>query len=1273
MVDYISRFQGIINQVDEMTAKDQVHAFIRGLAPKTRAEVGYRHPETLDEAITIATHYNTHHFIPGSHDQTRPSSHRSHFSRPQEHNDPMDINLAGDHPKKPYERRPMKLSEIECLYCHAKGHKSNQCEKRMNDEKAGSKSNSLYVAQSTNRSLMVVPGTLGGSDVQYVLDTGASTSVLSKRMAERLGIPIQPCETQIYTADGVVCRPLGKTGPLNVTVQNMACGIQFTVMNLDRHDALLGLDWLDATKATVNTSQRLLHFPATTICVKEPGTTSQYVGENPLKDYMDDYAVFLAEIEDEDITEDCWPDKVALSHETQGDLTIQEQRIVERLLKDNQESFSTGLMDLGTCNISKHTIQTTSDLPIFTYPYRKSYKERELIRDEVQKMLEAGIIRHSRSPWSSPVVLVPKKDRSVRFCIDYRRLNVVTVVDPFPIRRMDDILDRLQGSSIFSTLDLKSGYWQITMHEDSIAKTAFSTPDGHYEFLKLPFGIRNAPSDFCRIMQQVLGHLTFVEVYLDDITVHSSSFEEHMKHLSEVFTCLRQAGLKVNPEKCVFAKRSIKLLGHIVSGTGIEMDPAKVETVKNMKPPSNLKETQIFLGLTGYYRKFVLEYSKIAAPLFNLLKDSTTWNWSAECQQAFEYLKERLITQPILMLPDLQRPFVLFTDASGVSVGAILSQIDKDGKERVCCYASRILKGAEQHYGITEKECLAVVWAVKEFRTYLYGTSFQVITDHAALKWLMDIKDPTGRLARWAIYLQAFEFEIIHRKGTLHQNVDALSRPVLLAMEDADATYKQLDFWEDDNLLHFLQHGKHHNGLGKRHVKRISTVATHLKWEDDQLWYRKDVDDDNYLRVPGLEERLTLTTKAHLLGHFKQESTLKRLQERYYWPGMVKMVDSVIAQCTPCIRHQAPELKQHPAKSLTVSGIFDRIGIDLVLGLPECPRGYKGILVITEYLSKFPMAYPVKTKQASEVAQHLFDYISLFGPPKVILSDQGTEFVNETVNKLSELTGIERKVTSSYRPQTNGLTERFNKTLVESLRRHAEMEPSQWDLWIPYILFAYRTRINSSTGHSPFTMLYGRQPNYFEEWTGTDDMDEVEQLMLRTDEIRELFEVTHPTAMEKLSKTQAAQRLNTNRRNKTRLELEQLPIGSVVYVRDPTNLSKLQRRNTGPYKVIEVTALGNYWLEHCDGGTKLKKSYPRDRLQLVAAEHGEDVFEVNKILDHRTVDGKLEYQVSWKGYSDKHDSWIPEAYFDGIEVIEEYWNMKTRPAAEDVATSGGDL
>jgi hypothetical protein len=390
---------------------------------------------------------------------------------------------------------------------------------------------------------------------------------------------------------------------------------------------------------------------------------------------------------------------------------------LQQFLADNDHMFSKGMDDLGKTTIDQHQIITENVPPIHQKAYRMSPAEHEFIQQELHLMLENGLISPSKSPWSSPVVLVKKKNGKLRLCIDYRKLNKITKRDVYPLPRIDEILDTLKGAKWFSTLDLASGYWQVEMKPEDREKTAFITKYGLFEFNVMPFGLTNASATFQRVMDKIFADLKnkFILVYLDDITIYSKTFEEHLEHLKEVFKRLQNAGLKLGKDKCCFGKQQLAFLGHIISEKGILPDPSKIDKVQNYPAPTNLTELRGFIGLASYYRRFILNFSRIVEPLNKLLKKDTPFIWSETCQQAMDILKEKLTTAPILQYPDFEKLFTLFTDAFYQDLGAILAQKDSNNNEYVVAYASRALNSAEINYSPTEIECLAAVWGMEYF------------------------------------------------------------------------------------------------------------------------------------------------------------------------------------------------------------------------------------------------------------------------------------------------------------------------------------------------------------------------------------------------------------------------------------------------------------------------------------------------------------------------------------------------------------------------------
>ena len=451
-----------------------------------------------------------------------------------------------------------------------------------------------------------------------------------------------------------------------------------------------------------------------------------------------------------------------------------------RGLDDLLEQFSDVLQSSpGRTNLAEHTIQTGTAHPVRLPPYRVPHSYRAEVERQVGEMLQDGVIEPSTSEWAAPIVLVKKKDGTLRFCVDYRKLNAQSNVDPYPMPRVDELVDRLGSARYLTTLDLAKGYWQVPMAEDSREKTAFITPQGLFQFTVMPFGLQGAPATFQRMMDRLVASMAaFCAAYLDDLVIFSNSWEEHLSHIDHVLTALRGAGLTAKPSKCQFGMNQCVYLGHVVGNGQVQPEISKVEAVQRWPVPTTKKQVRAFLGLTGYYRKFIPHYATVAAPLTDLTKKFAPNNvtWSNACDQAFLTLKSLLCSSPVLFSPDQAKEFILQTDASDRGVGAVLTQREDNGEEHPVAYFSRKFLPREERYSTVEKECLAIKLGIQAFRVYLLGRPFRVQTDHQCLVWLDRLKDSNTRLARWSLALQPYQFTVTYRPGSANNNADALSR-----------------------------------------------------------------------------------------------------------------------------------------------------------------------------------------------------------------------------------------------------------------------------------------------------------------------------------------------------------------------------------------------------------------------------------------------------------------------------------------------------------------
>ena len=584
-------------------------------------------------------------------------------------------------------------------------------------------------------------------------------------------------------------------------------------------------------------------------------------------------------------------------------------------------------------------------------------------------------------------------------------------------------------------------------------------------------------------------------VYLDDVLVIGRTFQEHLDNLREVLERLRYAGLRLKPKKCHFAQPQVVYLGFVISHSGISADAKKVDAVKGFPVPKDVKQLRSFLGLASYYRRFVLGFLKIASPLFVLTKKDVPYVWSDECQQAFNELKARLTEAPVLVYPDFAERFILETDASGLGLGAVLSQKQPDGKVAPIAYASRTLQAHEKNYGISELEALAVVWATKHFRTCLYGHSCDVITDHEALQALLNTPHPSGKLARWGLALQELDLRINYRPGRLNNCADALSRAPLEAENDAkeeemmiaaieasqspakdgDLAEKQRKDPKLNPIILYLKDGI--LPQAEKDAKEIILNKGQYVLVDDILYH---VAGDGTLRiVPPGEDRERLIQEAHggkLAGHLRDAKIYGQLSKSYWWPGMRKEVTHLCQSCETCASCNVGKPIKPYLTPIPVAGAFDRVGVD-VIKFPCSSQGKRYAIVFIDYLTKWPEVFATSDQTSVTIAQLLVEHvISRHGVPAELLSDRGTAFLSRLMLDVYKLMGIHKSNTTAYHPQTDGLVERFHRTLTDMLAKSVQQGGKDWDLRLPYVLFAYRASPQTSTGESPFYLLYGRDP-----------------------------------------------------------------------------------------------------------------------------------------------------------------------------------------------------
>jgi len=693
--------------------------------------------------------------------------------------------------------------------------------------------------------------------------------------------------------------------------------------------------------------------------------------------------------------------------------------------------------------------------------------ENAEIKKQVQELLEKGFIKPSTSPCGSPIVLVRKKDGSWRMCIDYRALHKITIKNRYPLPRIDEILDQLKEAIYFMKLDLHSGYHQVKVAEQDAWKTAFKTKQGLYEWLVMPFGLTNAPATFMRLMNDVLRPFLddFIIVYLDDILIFSKTWEEHLKHVKQTLDVLKREKMYVI-SKCEFGKTSLNYLGHIVGGGELKIDPSKVAIIVNWPKPKFATEVRSFLGSAQLWRKFISNFSSIAAPLHALTGLNKMFQWGGKHQKAFDTLKEKISTAPIPALPDLQRPFEIQTDANDYAMGAVLTQHGKP-----ICYHSETFNPAVVNYPTYDKELYALIQSVKKWKHYLMGKEIVIHTNHQPLQYLhFQTKLQQSRHYRWMSFLQQFHIVIRYKKGIHNKVVDMLSRPIINA-----STILKHNF-----VLHESYIEQYAQDIDFKDVyatlsqgKKIEELDYHVK---GRLLYHC-----GKLCIPQAE-RVKIIREAHtslISGHFGVSKTVAQLQRFCYWPKMNEIVSRYVRGCTICAKSKPSNRKLGLYTPLPVpSHPWESISMDFVGGLPKSRKGHDYQYVVVDRFSKMCIFIPCnKHIIAEQTTKLFFEHVWVhFGLPTSIVFDRDTRFVGKFWSSLWELMDTQLKKNTAFYPQTDGQTEVVNRTVIHLLRGYCSKHPKIWDEHLCYVQHAYNRAKHSSTQRSPFETCFGFIP-----------------------------------------------------------------------------------------------------------------------------------------------------------------------------------------------------
>lgn len=714
-------------------------------------------------------------------------------------------------------------------------------------------------------------------------------------------------------------------------------------------------------------------------------------------------------------------------------------------------------------------------MPVNVRPYRYTSAQKNEIETQVEEMLSKGIIQPSSSPFSSPVLLVKKKDGSWRFCVDYRHLNAITVKNKYPLPIIDELLDELAGAQWFTKLDLRASYHQIRMKVEDEHKTTFKTHHGHFEFRVIPFGLTSAPATFQGVMNSILSPLLrkCVLVFVDDILIYSKTLQEHVQHLQQVFHILSKHQLQVKRSKCSFAQQRLAYLGHIITPNGVSTDDDKIQVVQHWPTPKSVKELRSFLGLAGYYRKFVRHYGIISKPLTNLLRKGQLYLWNSDTEQAFQTLKHALVTAPVLAMPNFDETFVVESDASDKGIGAVLIQ-----KGHPIAFLSRALGPRLQGLSTYEKESLAIMLAVEHWRPYLQHAEFFIRTDHRSLSFLDDQRLTAPWQHKALTKLLGLRYKIIYKKGCDNGVADALSRHPLPDSLELSALSVVIPDWIQEVVAGYASDP---DACSKVQTLCISAGAIPNFTLKDGVLYFKDRMWIGHNKAVQQKIIANLHTAA-IGGHSVINVTYQRIKQLFAWPRLRATVTEFVSACSVCQQAKSEHVK-YPGLLQTLpvpEHSWQMVSLDFIEGLPRS-ASFNCILVVVDKFSKYahfvPLAHPFT---ALDVAEAYMQFIHrLHGLPQSLISDRDRIFTSTLWTTLFRLAGTQLRMSSSYHPQTDGQTERVNQCLETFLRCFVHACPTQWSRWLALAEYWYNTSFHSSLGTTPFEVIYGHKPRYF--------------------------------------------------------------------------------------------------------------------------------------------------------------------------------------------------
>lgn len=1082
--EYVNQFAELIDQLAAYeSTPDVLHyvtRFIEGLKPAVRLLVAVQLPQDLETAYNIAlvqgevgdglTTLNASVSVP-RRTTASPHFHPGHSDdrRSVESVKPVDSVKSSE--DKLIALRNYRRAKGLCFTCGEKYSRDHKCQStvqlhvvqemvdffmstgdissppsEVSDDMELMQLAANNDADTAPECSIILTCSVQGKTAVFLLDSGSNNSFLSSRLANQMqGKLSLPTPRRVKVAGGGIFLCTQFIPQCQWTCGQTTFCSSFKVLPLQGYDGIVGMDWLSThSPQLVDWQQKWLAFPyqGKWVCLH---------GNVP-----SEFACAVIEVH-----------MLSNNATEHGAFPPEIQKILDTFVTVFSEP--SGLPPKREVTHSIPLVEGAR--PVQIRPYRFAPALKDEIEHQIADMLQSGVIRPSNSNFASPLIMVKKKDDTWRPCVDYRHLNALTIKSKYPLPVIDELLDELHGACYFSKLDLRAGYHQIHLTEGDEYKTAFHTHHGHFEFTVMAFGLTGAPATFQAEMNRTLSSLLrkCVLVFFDDILIYSSTYQEHLGHLNQVLKLLEQNQWKVKMSKCAFAQTSIQYLGHVISANGVATDHTKIAAVRDWPVPQDAKQLRSFLGLAGYYRKYVRNYASISKPLTQLLHKNAPFVWTSESQIAFDTLKQALVNAPVLALPDFSCQFIVETDACDQGIGAVLIQ-----KNHPLAFVSKALGPRNRGLSTYEKEYMAILLAVEQWRSYLQHSEFIIRTDHASLAHLQDQRLHTPWQHKVFTKLMGLQYCIVYKKGCENRVADALSRRPHPEEETmAISSYQPqwiltiVDAYQQDTAAQeLLQRLAIASVPDDRYTLRNGIIR-----KDGKIW----IPNNSVLQQSIIRE----LHNSPMGGHSGIPVTLRRLKQLFSWRGMPKSVHEFVQSCSVC-QQAKPDRSRYPGllQPLPVPDMaWQVISMDFIEGLPRSGR-FNCILVVVDKFSRYahfiPLAHPFS---AADVAVAFMDNVfKLHSLPEQIISDRDRVFNSLFWRQLFSLTGTTLSMSSSYHPQTDGQTERVNQCLEGYLRCFAHACPTKWIQWLSLAEFWYNTSFHSSLGKSPFEVLYGRSP-----------------------------------------------------------------------------------------------------------------------------------------------------------------------------------------------------